>query len=284
MHNNIYFLKTALSILFFVVGLSLLAINSYGIFQDTRTKGLEHTKTEQLRFKNKNYLSYQETIEQLNGLQTLPEYEYSIKANKLVNDGLTHVKWNQVDPIEFRQLVPIWENYFLYFIGVFSNQPQLERYHFVDYRRSLRRGIGICGDASLVLSQILDIKKISNKIISFDGHVINEVTFKNKKKSLFDPDFGVFINLSLEELISNPYSAIQSYRDAGYSQLETEALLRIYYSNHHYFNNVKEFMTKRYYFEYISYILKWLLPILLLFFAVLILKNRKNNLHIMDRI
>lgn len=260
------------------IGLLLLSINFYGLFfKDIRKKNLDQVSPVLLRFNNDNYISYSDSIKKLNALEYKDHFDYAQKANKLVQQSLTHVKWDRVDPTEFRQLIPIWENYLLYFAGRFSGLPQMERYHFVDYKRSLKRGIGICGDASMVLSQILDNKGIDNQIVSFQGHVITEITLNDSKKVLLDPDFGLKMNISLEELVANPDSAYLNYRNAGFSEREAQALVRAYNTEYTTFDNVYAFMSKRYIFEHLSYVLIWLIPAALLLISLLILSRIKTH-------
>ena len=243
-------------------------MNIYGLFIDIRKENLHLVDQQLLRFNNDQYLTYEESLEKLKEIYSNNDIEYALEANKLVQQSLTHVKWSKVNRVEFRQLIPIWDNFFLFFLGLFYDDPQIQRYHFVDYQRSLERGIGICGDASMVLSQILDKKQINNRIVSFKGHVITEVDFKDGKNILLDPDFGVEIQMSLDELVSNPNKAKQFYIDAGYSDFEATSLSRIYGTKHNSFESDFEFMPKRYIFEYTSYILKWIIPILLIMLPI----------------
>ena len=184
-----------------------------------------------------------------------------------MKDSLSHIEWNKVDAKQYRLLIPVWENYFLYLLGNFSGLPQFERYHFVDYKRSIKRGIGICGDASMVLSQLLDKKGVENNIVSYRGHVITEAIFKDNSSMLLDPDFGVILGMNLQDLNDSPASAYSAYIEAGYSEREALKLVRIYSTQYTLFDDTYEFMCKLYIFEYLSYILKWLLPAIFIFLA-----------------
>jgi len=260
----------------FISGLLLLSINLYGLFTDIRKGNLDQVNPELLRFKNDDYLSYSSSIKKLEALEHEDPFDYAHKANKLVQQSLTHIEWNKVNAAEFRQLIPIWENYLLYFVGIFSDLPQYERYHFVDYNRSLERGVGICGDASMVLSQILDKKGIDNQIISYQGHVITQARFNNNI-ILLDPDFGVELDMSLEELVADPSNAYAYYRNAGYSEREARSLVKIYGTKHTVFDDVYAFMPKRFLFEHVSYVLKWLIPAILILISLFIVRHIKKD-------
>jgi hypothetical protein len=269
--------KPVIASILFVFGLLLLSINIYGLFADIRKENLDQVDHELLRFTNDNYMSYSDSIKKLKGIEHENPAAYAQQANRLVQQSLTHIEWDKVDPKEFRQLVPIWENYLLHFIGIFFDHPQIERYHFVDYKRSLQRGIGICGDASMVLSQILDKKGVDNQIISYQGHVITQASIDNNKEILLDPDFGVELNMSLEELTADPSRAYSYYLNAGYSEKEARTLVRVYGGKYTLYDDVYAFMPKRYIFEYLSYVLKWLIPICMLLASVIILRSHDKE-------
>lgn len=278
-YHNRKTIKSMIASIAFTFGLILLSINIYGLFADIRKPNLDQISQEQLRFANNNYLSYSDSIEKLKAIEDETQSEYAQKANRLVQQSLTHIKWNKVDPDEFRQLVPVWENYLLYMVGILTDQPQIKRYHFVNYKRSLKRGIGICGDASIVLSQILDKKGINNRIVSYRGHVITEATIAGDQKILLDPDFGVEINISIEELSADPNRAYSYYVNEGYSEKEARSLVKIYDGKHTIYDDAFAFMPKRYVFEYISYILKWLIPVCLLVISFLLFRSNRKYRH-----
>lgn len=267
----------SLAVIGLVTGISLLALNLYGLTQPIRKPGLGVTDQELLRFVPERVWSYEESMDAINALDgSLSTKDFVARANEVVNQSLVHVKWPEVDPEEYRQLVPIWENYFLWAIGTFSGLPQFERYHYSDYKRNIRRGIGICGDASTVLSSILDKHQIDNRIISFQGHVIVEYENNAGASELADPDFGVMLEGNLEQLTRNPESFRRSYLAAGYPSEEVDYLFQAYESRFAIFDDTFHFMTKRYIFEDASYIMKWLLPLVLLLFSGFYFLRRKN--------
>ncbi|PVY78314.1 hypothetical protein C8D92_102355 [Tamilnaduibacter salinus] len=252
----------------FVVGFVLLGVNVYGLSQSIRKPDLG-SDSQLLRFVPDNVWSYEKSIEKIENLKEKKSYsDLAEKANYIVNKSLVHPKWFRVDPYEYRQLIPLWENPYLYAIGEFSSLPQFNRYHFADYERSIERGIGICGDASMVLSSILDKFGVSNRIVSFKGHVIVEYKDENGRHFLLDPDFGVVIGRSLEVLVSDPQKIKNVYYEKGYSEKEVENLVDIYKTPYSIFDDTYHFMTKRYWFEYATYIFKWLIPVLLVIFGL----------------
>jgi hypothetical protein len=277
----------SLAIVSLVVGILLMTLNIYGLTQPIRKPGLGVNDLEQLRFIPEEVWSYEQSLAAIANLdELLPPSELARQANSVVNQSLVHVSWNEVDPIEYRQLVPVWENYFLWAIGKFSGLPQFERYHYANYKRNIKRGIGICGDASTILSSIMDNHGIPNRIISFHGHVIVEYEREDGGLELIDPDFGVLLGMTLDELLERPEKAKEKYLAAGYSERESETLRKAYQTSHSIFEDTFHFMSKRYIFEAVSYWLKWLVPILLIILSILYLVTsskvraaKKGNKH-----
>ncbi|MBL4703263.1 MAG: hypothetical protein JKY54_02000, partial [Flavobacteriales bacterium] len=85
---------------------------------------------------------------------------------------------------------------------------------------------------------------------------------------LADPDFGVILHTSLSELSSNKKMVVNAYIEKGYNEKESIGLFNVYATPYSVWDDTYHFISKRYIFEYASYILKWLLPILLLLYAI----------------
>lgn len=253
-----------LAYVLFALGLALMCLNLYGLTQSVRRPGLGVDDHALLRFIPDEVWSYEQSMQAVVDLKKLPEEKAVPEAVSVIKQSLVHPEWFEVDPVEYRQLVPSWENYFLYLLGRYSGLPQFERYHYSDYRRSIRRGIGVCGDASIVLSSILDELGIDNDILLFSGHVIVEYQTPDGTRRLADPDFGVMLRADLKELVENPSIISADYLNAGYSRREVNSLLRSYATDYTIYDDTYSFMAKRYVFERVSYVAKWVLPIVLM--------------------
>jgi hypothetical protein len=256
------------------IGIALTAINVYGKFQHIRPTVFF---PDELRFKNDISLSYEQTIAAIKRQPQESEKAYAARITHAISQGLAHIKWNQFSGSQFNQLIPIWENYFLYFMGKFSGIPEFEKYHFANYQRSLQRGIGICGDAAMIMSQLLDKEKISNQLLTFPGHVITTAKFSDGTELLYDADFGVTLPYSAEQIRKAPWLVDKFYEEAGYTSLDIKIMNNIYGNSYKRWNGVKHFITKKYYFEYITYSLKWPLPIVLILISVFMLYRNKKT-------
>ncbi|WP_166268462.1 hypothetical protein [Marinobacter caseinilyticus] len=263
-----------------ILGVCLFVVNLYGLSQPIRKPGLGVTDLEQLRFVPKEVWSYSESMHAIDALAKIDsKKELAESATQVINRSLVHIDWERVNASDYRQLVPFWENYFLWAVGQFSGLSQFQRYHFADYRRSIRRGVGICGDASIALSSVMDRYNVPNRIVSFDGHVIVEYERDNGARFLVDPDFGVSLGTSLQNLKANTGQVKARYLASGYTEREVDYLFEAYNSSFTLFEDTYHFMTLRYLFEYVSYVMKWLLPLVLVLVPVIwaLRSGRRKN-------
>tara|TARA_B100000780_G_C21108595_1_gene447828 strand:+ start:1209 stop:2045 length:837 start_codon:yes stop_codon:yes gene_type:complete len=265
-----FLLKACLPI-FALVGVLLLCVNIYGEFQSLTPNGVLAVD---LRFPQDKTLTFEESLDAIVRENGESEEAYVRRLNGVVAKSLAHIHWNEYEDIDtYYQRVPVWENFILYFMSIVTDMPEYKKYHFGNYKRSLERGIGICGDASMVMNQILEKEGIESQIVSFPGHVILEARLSNGDKILSDADFGVIMPFSVEELNKAPNLAMDYYKSVGFSDREIGGLVRSYALDSEKWNGVKHFITKKYYFEYLAYFLKWALPVALLFFAWMIYRS-----------
>lgn len=256
----------------FIVGAGLFATNIYGLFQTLRPANFE---THELRFGNSDIsLSKESFREQVARKTGESELDYSKRITSVIADGIAHIHWEAFDPDKFNQTVPFWENYILWAMGKLKVTPEFERYHFSNVEKSIERGIGICGDASMMMSQLLDRQGIPNQIITVPGHVMVEAQF-DENKIVFDPDFGVVLPGSAQHLNQNPQEIGNAYSSLGYTENDDVFMTNSFSIKVNYWDGIQHFITKKYYFEKLAYILKWLLP--LLFMLPLFVRPGKSN-------
>ncbi|WP_220104310.1 hypothetical protein [Neiella holothuriorum] len=268
------YLLSAGCVFFLILGLGLSAANVIGLFLDVRPSSIPE---QDLRFRNDIELSLQETLAGIKRRAEESDKEYAGRITQVIAKGLAHVEWKQFEPGKYNQRIPIWENYILYFMAKLTSIPEYHRYHFADYERSLERGIGICGDASMIMSQLLDLQGISNQIITFPGHVIVAAYFEDGSTVTYDPDFGVVIGPSPAAIQTQPSLINIPYSEQGYGARDVGILNRVYNQSFKEWDGVSHFITKKYYFEYLAYWLKWPLPIVLVFLSWLLLRRLSTN-------
>jgi hypothetical protein len=260
--------KMSFHYLTLLAGFILLVVNLYGLNREIRVDDFHN---EFLLFPNDQPTDFNTTSIELLRRGNENDNEFASRVTNVIARGMAHIKWIVYPEEKFNQLVPLWENYFLYFMGKYSGIPEYERYHFANYHRSLERGIGICGDASMVISQVLNEHNISNKIITFPGHVVVAASFQNGEQYIFDADYGITIPYSLQDFPANSTKIAKLYLDAGYHYGDFLLFQKIYKQKYEEWDGVKHFITNKYYFEKIAYWLKWPLPLFMILFATFML-------------
>lgn len=142
----------------FLVGLTLLGLNLYGLTKSLRPEGLN---PEVLRFRQNDLtLSKNAFFSSSVRLKSESDYNYATRLTHVIARGMAHVHWERFDPSVYNQMIPVWENFILYLMGKFSGIPEFERYHFTIPEKSMERGVGLCGDASMLLSELLTREKL----------------------------------------------------------------------------------------------------------------------------
>lgn len=262
----------------FLVGLTLLGLNLYGLTKSLRPEGLN---PEVLRFsQNDLTLSKNEFFSSSLRLKSESDYEYATRLTYVISNGMAHVHWDRFEPSVFHQTVPVWENFILFLMGKYSGIPEFERYHFTIPEKSIERGVGLCGDAAMLLSELLLREGIKNKIVTVPGHVMVETSIGGKN-TLLDPDFGVILKHDVATYLASPEQLELEYNLSGFRGNGEQVVSKGMRSGEiEYWNDTKHFVTKKYYFERVSYLLKWLIPITLLLTPVVLNRKVINRLSI----
>lgn len=246
---------------FFMVGCILLLVNLYGFTQTLRPSVFF---SDELRFGAKDIsLSLAQYQAGIKRQAQESDLDYATRLTKVIADGTAHIHWENYDPAKFNQRVPIWENWILNIMGHFSGIPEFERYHFVTPSKSIERGIGICGEVSMLMTTLLEQNGIEASIVTVPGHVVVTAEIEGRSK-IFDPDFGVVLPYSPEQLKGNAQAASQLYVDAGYKSYDQKFFLNAFSKPFRLWDGPEHFITTKYYFEKVSYWLIWIIPLILI--------------------
>ncbi len=262
----------------FAAGALLMAINVTGLFLSLRNPRLQSEKT---LFKNDITITPPRLWKDIRRRSGETDEQYVRRLNGVVSQAMAHT-WDDrfTDKYHFR--VPIWENYILYFMSYAMPGPFL-KYEFADYKKALERGVGLCSQHTLVLTEILREKGIGAQVIALDGHVVARVEIEKGRWIIADPDYGVIIPHDILKVQEEPEMvlpyyivATRNYRPGG-KGYSPEKIARIYGRQNNYIieEGAKGYMgTARYNFEKRSYRVKWLLPAVLLLPAPALLLAR----------
>lgn len=243
-----------------VVAFLGLALNVVGLIRPLRYRHFNRIPPELYRFNREAPLAYNDALGAIRDLADIKDpLQYAQSATVLISKCLAHLEWTKLDPIEAYQTVPFWENPTLWALGRYSGLEYYRRYNFTHYKRTIERGFGICGDASMVLSQLLRKKRIKHEIIAYSGHVLVEAEIAEKKYAL-DPDFGVATDFSIVELADNLELTKSLYVSAGYPESDGVLIGNILQRKSYSYSSVYHFVPKRFLIERVSYWLFWYVP------------------------
>ncbi|MCP4923987.1 MAG: hypothetical protein GY915_08175 [bacterium] len=264
-------MKKKIFLLCLISGLLLIAINLSGMMI-----GIDRRHT----FEKKT-LTAQETLTQLD--KSFKRHGRSIKfveeANHLISKG-TIYKWPFYDAT-----VPFYENWILFSLGFLEKKildpasrkesGRCAAYEFLNYEKALQRGFGICSQLAIIAADILHKRySIDTYLIVLEGHVVTEARLE-KESRILDPSADIVLPFGLEEAEKNLDIVSKTYGEKWkiFSDLYATPN-RISLEP-----GVKAYRPKGYYFEKISYIAKWLLPILFLLFGFIGLRSTWQRKH-----
>jgi len=194
--------KFRLQLVFFSVGLLLLAVNSISLFVPLRHPDID---TEKLTgFKNDISIDFGTATKLLENLNPADTRKYVIQVTDIFNRGIAHY-WPDDGKKKYNLTIPIYENYILYILQ-FIYPNIYEKYEYCNYEKALERGIGLCSQQSIAITDFLNKKGVKAKIVGLDGHVLTTVLVDIEKDEwwILDPDFGVVVPQGLAEIEKNP--------------------------------------------------------------------------------
>lgn len=144
--------------------------------------------------------------------------EYLSRLTKDIASGIVHYwhegdKWETPDTQYTRP--SIWDNYLLWLHPLISGYEHFYRYEFISPEKAINRGYGFCSQVARIVWSILHRQRIDAEILSNPNHVVVQSI-----GNILDPDFGVFIPMTWQEIQSGDTAAIvkQYYREFESSQ------------------------------------------------------------------
>jgi hypothetical protein len=263
-------LKYYLYIFSWFLGLLLLLMNLSGEFVSLRSSDLDRNYSDDLTIS-------EDQIYEVVGQNFASRDLYIYNVNSAVYKGISHSAWAG-DPDELNLRVPFNENYLL-FLASYIYPRVWERYEFSNPQKAIERGIGICSQKAIITTRLLANNGIETKVIGLDGHVVatSKVDLESNQWWIVDADYGVVIEHDIVEIEKDPEIIRVYYRDAGYANHTIDALVEIYGKEGNYVPSgvsMTAYHPNRLYveyFEYLAYIMKWLIPIV---FIIPFMRNR----------
>jgi hypothetical protein len=251
-------------ITFFLFGLLLLGINLAGFFVSLRNPAIYLER--KVRDANDITLTPEELLRAAARRQGEPPEAYVVRLNEAVNKGIAYY-WEEEGVEKYNLRVPVHENYLLYLAG-YVLPAYYRKYEFSDQYKNLERGVGICSLHVTVLDTLLKDHGVNSKVVLLNQHVIAlaQVGDAPVRWWVVDPDLGVVVKHDIGEIEADPDLIKPYYLEKGYSKERVDWLARVYAKEGNVvFAGAREYMPWRLrYIEAVSYILKWVVPVMLI--------------------
>jgi len=264
-----------LTVILALLGIVLIFNNLVGVFYSLRNPAIY--KEPGNEFSDDITLSQEQFYQ---ALETVKGDRQQVlrQITTFVNKGIAHY-WKDAGIDKYHLRIPFYENYILN-VASYIYPKIFLHYEFMDYRRAIERGVGLCSQQSIILSELLRQRGIATKIVGLDGHVVvtAPVDDANTVWWILDPDYGVVIPHSLSEIekdsrIIGPYYSLK-----GYSDQQIDNLVDIYSSKGNVVvDRVRDY--SQFYFEIAAYLLIWVIPVLLILpYLYLLLKRQSRKM------
>lgn len=270
------FLNLTVKTLFYL-GFFLFIINIIGLFISLRNESIYQEKN--TFFTNDIILTEKEFYDRINKA-VIDKKEYITNLNEAVNQGIAKY-WHNAGINKYNLRIPFYENYLL-FIASYLNPEEYLKYEFVDYRKAIERGIGLCSQQAIIVSEILREQSIPSFIVGLSGHVVlrAQVDKSHDEWWVLDPDYGVVIPYDIDIIENNTKLIRPFYAQAGYKQKKINKLENIYEKEGNAVmseQGAKGYQIKRCSNEPRFYFLKWIIPCILMTTPIFLLLIRRRD-------
>lgn len=274
-------IKKYLIFISLILGSVLFVVNIVGLFLPLRSPQLGDTNLYRQETSDTVTLSYPEAMKILRSHPANTK-DYTNQATLAINKTVLHY-WGNGLINQFHLRVPLTENYLLY--GLSYVYPSVfQKYEYVYYwPKALERGAGFCDQVALILAQNLREKGINAKVYTMEFHTVTLVEVDKKTNTWWvaDPDYGVVMPYDIKTIENNSKLIIPYYSKAGVNNELIAKLVSFYDINNptekatHYQRSDNYSTWRGRALEIGLYILKWLIPVLLIL-PFIYLKVKRN--------
>ena len=148
---------------------------------------------------------------------------------------------------------------------------KLQPYEFLNGSKSWERGAGMCGELASIVIYMLDEVGVGSAKAGLAGHVIALAETGDGTNYIVDADYGFVLQGTLDEISRNRVHEIELL-NASKGSNHAKSIVEIYgpEGNIIYGDGEREYRPKAYWFETVSYMLKWLIPVVLLAISFLL--------------
>jgi hypothetical protein len=240
-----------------------MVLNVYGLISSFEVDS-KSVKAHSL-FKDDRVVSYTEFLTTYAHEPGESRGEYVTRLTMLVHARIAHlwmVPWSRV---------PASENFILYLLGFLSDK--FGEYEFFDWHKAVERAVGSCSQHASVLVGILEEQGIAANMVLLNGHVVASAEVAPDSWWILDADLGRLIQAPLAEVERNPQLVEQAYSDVARNCIREkhecptiEDLVRVFTTedNEQIGPGLFKYSWKWYVIEKLAYLLKWILPTVLM--------------------
>ncbi len=266
--------------LFLGLGIFLLGVNIVGEFKSLRNPDI-YTENSRLLITDVE-IEYEDLIQEISRKSGESDEEFALRVNDLIYRGMLYY-WHREGSKKYHLSVPFWENYVLY---IRNSIKSIDRYEFRSWEKNLERGVGLCSAFSNVVHGILVENGIEARLWGMTRHIVVEAKVGDDQWVVLDPNYGLYIPHSMQEIQADPELVRAVYQDMADLHEEetykdpytTDLMVEIFgYEDHFVWNPDAGF-------ENFSYTTKWILPILfLLAGGIMIWKDKSGSSEIVSK-
>ena len=210
-----------ISKLFFLIGVVLIIVNSYGIFCPLGNESIYNE--EKVAFLNDIDKRANNSLKSLLQEKNIKnKKDYVKKLVFAINKNIAHY-WRDEGRIKYNLTIPFYENYLLW-LAQYLRPEIYKKYEFCNYKKAIERKVGLCSQHAIILCGILNEKSIPCKIVGLSGHVVAMAKVNERENWILDADYGVIIPFSIKKIEKNPAIIVPFYeRKLTYSRFSKKA-------------------------------------------------------------
>lgn len=262
-----------------IIGIALLALDVIGRFVSLRNPAIYSETRSQ--FRPPARLTERQFLAIAQG-STADRRAFVREVTLGLNQAMIHY-WEDDAIRKYNLTIPAYNNYMLY-LASFICPAHYRKYEIQGWRPALQRGAGLCSQHAVILSRLLEERGIKNRIIGLGGHVVTaaEVDPTSGDWWLLDADYGVVLEHDLHAVEANPVLIRDAYTRADIDQQRIRTLVRIYGAEENrIYGSADEYAHGRMdaLVERLTYVLIWVLPVLMLGIAFLMPGRRRTIPH-----
>ena len=258
------------------LGVVLLALNFYGLGHSLRSPLVIENSAD---FSHERIITSEQAWAQLSALDPADRRNFALRASEIIGSAMKHERYGGGDfapevYAQYYMTVPAWENYFLY-LFLFLKPSTYVSYELSGHRRALERGIGQCGQQAMTVIGFLEEHGFNTGFVQLNGHVVATAEVAPGEWYVLDPDYGVSIPHSIDELANNR-TLVETY----YNRFIERNPWRLYGTqpNEVTYGGAGMRYPRGSVIEAFAYFAKWAFPISLLLVGVLALAmTRRAN-------